>query len=151
MATLRVPRIPAPPPLVRRLLRRKTRTTQRISAVWPVVVLRCVGVLVSLVLLAGIAYEVGTSHAKPHGFWPAVAATIARPAVALGLGFVLVLTLAACLRRLRFERLVRLPGHILVGDLGVPSSVAGVDVARLSAAFRQRLQQLRLQAPAPLP
>jgi len=151
MATIRTPRVPAPSPWVRRRLRVKTRKTQRIAAVWPVVALRCAGVAMSIVAGLWIAYEVGRSHKNPHGFWAAVEATIARPPVALAAGGVLVIALAACLRRILFEQLVRRPGPILVGDLGVPSGIVGVDAARLSAIFRQRLQQLRLRAPAPLP
>jgi tetratricopeptide (TPR) repeat protein len=82
---------------------------------------------------------------------PAITATISKPAVALGLAAILVLIIGARFRRLWFERLVRLPGPVLVHDVSVPSDLPGVDVAGLNTSFRQRLQELRLQTPTPVP
>jgi hypothetical protein len=115
---------------------------------------RCVGVVFLLAVLAGLAYETG----KPGAAGPTfsrqiqyVIATVTKPAVAIPLASLIVLGLAALLRRLRFEWLVFKPGPIFVRDLGVAAGVTDIDIAHLTALFRARLMQLRLHAPTPVP
>ena len=135
---------------VRLRLRSQLRSSQRVSPAWPPMLASLLGIVASVALLVGLAYVAG---ARPggHGFLRAIDTTIAKPAVALGVGAVIVVFLGACLRRLRLEVLVGRPGPISIAELSVPDDLPGVDAARLSAAFRQRLQRLRLQAPTPIP
>ena len=144
---------------VRWRLRWRLRRSQRIAPVWPTVVFCCAWLLLSVYFLVTIAYIAGKGSSPSSAPWKwvssalgtAITTTIAKPAVALGLGAVLVLMIGACFRRIWLERLVRLPGPILVRDLTVPSNVSADDVPGLNTRFRQRLQELRLQAPTPVP
>ena len=144
---------------VRWRLRWRLRRSQRIAPVWPTVVFCCACLLLSVYFLVTLAYIVGKGSSPSSAPWKWVSSalgapittTIAKPAVALGLGAVLVLMIGACFRRIWLERLVRLPGPILVRDLTVPSNVSADDVPGLNTRFRQRLQELRLQAPTPVP
>ncbi len=144
-------RLPGLGALVRRQLRAQVRGANRIAPAWPRVVACCVGFVVGACSLVVIAYVVGEGPSKSSALGKALTATIAKPAVALGLGAALVLLMMGCLRRIWFERLVRLPGPILVRDLSVASDVSVVDLVALSTSFRKRLQETRMQAPTPVP
>ncbi len=132
-------RLPGLGALVRRQLRAQVRGANRIAPAWPRVVACCVGFVVGACSLVVIAYVVGEGPSKSSALGKALTATIAKPAVALGLGAALVLLMMGCLRRIWFERLVRLPGPILVRDLSVASDVSVVDLVALSTSCRRRL------------
>jgi TPR repeat len=137
--------------LVRQRERSQVRRSHRIAPAWPQVVACCLVLVACVCLLLAVAYAVGHGPGASSGLRRALATTIAKPAVALGLGAVIVLIIGACLRRIWLERLVRLPGPILVRELTVPATLSAVDVAGLSTTFRARLQRLRLQAATPVP
>lgn len=152
--------------LVRVRLRWWLRREKRLAPAWPAVCMRCMGIALCLLALVVIADAAGRRPASITVLGKgALVSTIAEPAVAIVLGAVFILIIGAFWRRIRFEYLVRVPGPILVRDLAVPSTAApddgtqpsaastpvGLDVAQLSSDFRQRLQQLRLQAPTPVP
>jgi hypothetical protein len=137
---------------VRRRMRKQVRDASRVAGVRLPAVLFCIGLVGAVVLLVALAYVAGrTWDRSSTDLGTAVAVTVSHPAVALGLGAVLVLFGGWCFRRVRFERLVRTPGPMLVRDLHVPPEIPDVDAAQLSNAFRRRLMQLRLQAPTPVP
>lgn len=119
-------------------------------------------------LLVVIASAVGTPAGKSTVLGKgALLTTIGKGPVAIVLAAILVLMIGGLFRRIAFEYLVRLPGPILVRDLAVSSTsnagvavhpqpagasdLAGIDVVQLSNTFRRRLQELRLQAPTPIP
>ena len=154
--------------IVRLRLRWRLRRERRLQPAWPAVALRCVGIAVCVFLLVVIASAVGTPAGKSTVLGKgALLTTIGKGPVAIVLAAILVLMIGGLFRRIAFEYLVRLPGPILVRDLAVSSTsnagvavhpqpagasdLAGIDVVQLSNTFRRRLQELRLQAPTPIP
>jgi TPR repeat len=131
--------------------RRKLARSQRIPAVRRTVVVRCVVSIVCVMGLIGLAYLVGYKPNQSNSLFAALHATIAEPAVALVLWFLLVLILAWCVQRLRLEWLVWFPGPILVRELRVSPGAGDLNVAQLTVLFRERLMTAHLQSPTTVP
>jgi hypothetical protein len=130
--------------------KRKRARSQQIPAVRRTVVVRCVILVACISGLVGLAYLVGHKSKHSTGLFAALHTAIARPSVALVLGFLLVLMLAWCVQRLRLEWLVWSPGPILVREVSV-SPDANVDVSQLTVLFRERLMTAHLQSPTTVP
>jgi tetratricopeptide (TPR) repeat protein len=148
---LTLARVPGTGAEIRRRLKSRLRKSQRLPSTWRTVSGCALGLAIFVFLLGVVAYEVGRGPQPSSSPGAAIAATVAKPAVALGLGAVLVVCAAACLQRLLVERLARKPGPVLVADVRVPEGLNGVDALQLSTLFRQRVQQGRFQAPTPIP
>ncbi len=100
--------------------------------------------------LVWLAYLVGADQ-NAKAVRSAVESTLAKPAVAGTVGFVILLLGGWCVRNLRFEWLAWWPGQIEVAEFQDPATAPGTDVAWLTSVFRERVTQLSLQAPASVP
>jgi hypothetical protein len=129
---------------------RKLGRSQRIPAVRRTVGARCVISIACIAGLVGLTYLVGHKPTRSKGLAGALHTTIARPPVALVLGFLLVLLLAWCIQRLLLEWLVWSPGPILVSEISVSPDTA-VEVSQLTVLFRERLMTAHLQSPTTVP
>jgi tetratricopeptide (TPR) repeat protein len=111
----------------------------------------------SLGVVAGAAALVALAHLHgdppdPEGPFPdAALATLGKPAVAGLASFALLIPIAWCVRRLRFEFLAWWPGRIVVQNFAANGAMSAPEVERLTAHFRDRLGMSHLQSPAAVP
>ncbi len=132
----------------RRLGSRSKRYRRR----WPSIVGWSLGVLAGIGALAAVAYVHGNPYdEKSESFFTALHVALARPAVSAALGFGGLLLIAWSARHLTLEALSWWPGKVVVEDFTAGPEIEDANVARLTAAFRNRLAESHLQAPASVP
>lgn len=110
-----------------------------------------VGLVAAVGVVGWLLYLASAAPTSTKTVGSTLEATLAKPAVAVTVGVLVFLLGGWCLRNLRFEWLARSPGHIEVADFKPLEGEPRVDVAWLTSAFRARVTQLSLQAPAPVP
>jgi hypothetical protein len=111
---------------------------------WSAGLLGAVGVVVAAAYLAGRPAE-GT------GALATLAAVGGRPAVALAIACAGLVHLAWCVRHLILHWLAWAPGRIEVTTFTAGTPLTDANVDRLTISFRQRLMNLHLQSPDPVP
>ncbi len=118
----------------------------------PIVVAWSLGVLAGVGALAAVGYAHGNPYEEgSESFWTALHVALARPAVSALAAFGGVLMIGWCARHLVLEALAWWPGKVVVEDFAAGPEVEDANVARLAAAFRSRLAESHLQAPASVP
>ncbi|HZN89690.1 MAG TPA: hypothetical protein VFB44_11995 [Thermoleophilaceae bacterium] len=132
----------------RRLGSRSKRYRRR----WPSIAGWSLGVLAGIGALAAVGYVHGNPYdVKSESFSTALHVALARPAVSAALGFGGLLLIAWSARHLTLEALSWWPGKVVVEDFTAGPEIEDANVARLTAAFRNRLAESHLQAPASVP
>jgi hypothetical protein len=111
---------------------------------WSVGLSAAVGVVVGAAYLAG-------RPAGGTGVLATLAAVGGRPAVALAIACAGLVHAAWCVRHLILHWLAWAPGRIEVSTFTAGTPLTDANVDRLTISFRQRLMNLHLQSPDPVP
>ena len=131
--------------------RRFSSRSKRHKPSWPGVVGWSLGVAAGIAALIGLAHLHGNPPNPDGGFPNAALDTLAKPAVAAIASFCILVVIAWCMRRLRFEFMAWWPGRIVVQPFVTDEDTSAADVERLTASFRDRLGMSHLQSPAAVP
>ena len=131
--------------------RTSTRTT-RYRRHWPRVLGWTAGLALALALMVAAAWLLGRTAPKhPHPIWAAILKAGNSPAVALAIACAGLLHAAWCVRHLILHWLAWFPGAIEVRTFTRDTPLTEASEEQLTVDFRQRLMQLHLQAPTPVP
>ena len=119
---------------------------------WPHVVKWSAGLLVAVGVVVGAGYLAGRPQpTKVTGVADTLAAVGGRPAVALAIAGAALVHAAWCVRHLILHWLAWVPGRIEVTAFTAGTPLTDANVERLTISFRQRLMNLHLQSPDPVP
>jgi hypothetical protein len=129
-----------------------TGRTQRALPRWPAGICWFLGLTLGGAGLVGLAYLVGHGEPRLHRtVLEDIGLTISKPAVALGIGFLVAIEAAWCYRQLALEYLARKPGRIEVAPFTTTADLSAAHLDQLTLTFRRRLSEMRLQAPSGVP
>ena len=132
--------------------KRASARSARYPRRWPHVVGWSVGLLVAVGILVATGYLAGRPKpAKLTGVVETLAAVAGRPAVALAIACAALVHAAWCVRHLILHWLAWSPGRIEVTTFTAGTPLTDANVERLTLIFRQRLMNLHLQSPDPVP
>jgi hypothetical protein len=119
---------------------------------WPWTLLWAAGFVLATAALLAVGFLVAqpVPTEKP-GPWDELATTARMTGPAVAIAVAALAAMALCFRRMWLDWLALGPGRIEVERFIAGAALADADVAQLTLAFRQRLAELHLHAPASAP